>query len=116
MVLDHGGPVELVPQECGYTLPMEARAEIVTKMRALFTQLIADPSALANQSVNAQAHVRRHFTWEAKAQQLHEVYRWVLGRRAQKPSWGVPFEFVALGEENGANATDVASEPVALCP
>jgi len=98
VVLDHGGPVELVPKECGYSLAMEDRSLIVDKMRDLFASLIEDRSPLADKSRNSQAHVRQHFTWEAKARQLHEVYEWALGRRTTKPGWGVPFEFSAMTE------------------
>ena len=98
VVLDHGGPVELVPKECGYSLAMEDRSLIVAKMRDLFASLIEDRSPLVAMSRNSQAHVRQHFTWEAKARQLLEVYEWALGRRTTKPSWGVPFEFSAMTE------------------
>lgn len=98
VVLDHGGPVELVPKECGYSLAMEDRSLIVAKMRDLLASLIEDRSPLADKSRNSQAHVRQHFTWEAKARQLLEVYEWALGRRTTKPGWGVPFEFSAMTE------------------
>lgn len=108
VVLDHGGPVELVPAECGYSLAMEDRSLIVAKMRSLFASLLQDGSPLRIKSRNAQAHVRHHFTWEAKAQQLHEVYEWALGRRTEKPGWGVPFEFSADAQHEDEGSGRVA--------
>ena len=95
VVLDHGGPVELVPPNTGYVIPMMERAAIVERMRTLFASLIADPSPLNSMSAQAQAHIRQYYTWEAKAAQMLEVYEWVLGRREEKPGWGMPFGFAA---------------------
>ena len=39
----------------------------------------------------ARERIRAQFTWEAKARQVLEVYRWVLGQRSDKPDFGVPF-------------------------
>jgi len=33
---------------------------------------------------------REQFTWQAKARQVLEVYRWVTGRRPDKPWFGMP--------------------------
>jgi hypothetical protein len=49
-----------------------------------------DPEALARLGAAAQDHIRRYFTWEAKAEQILEIYRWVLREREEKPDWGVP--------------------------
>lgn len=95
VVLDHGGPVELVPSHTGYVIPMMERSAIVERLRELFASLIADPSPLDAFSLQAQEHIRRYYTWEAKAAQILEVYEWVLGRREQKPDWGMPFGFPA---------------------
>ena len=37
----------------------------------------------------ARERVFKYFTWKAKAEQVREVYRWLLGERAQ-PDWGMP--------------------------
>ncbi len=95
VVLDHGGPPELVPPGTGYVLPMTTREDIVTRLRQLLTELHADPAQLRNAGELAQAHVRKYYSWEAKAVQIHEVYRWVLGHRASKPDWGTPMGFAS---------------------
>ncbi len=95
VVLDHGGPPELVPPGTGYVLPMTTREDIVTRLRQLLTELREDPAQLHNAGELAQAHVRKYYSWEAKAVQIHEVYRWVLGHRAAKPDWGTPMGFAS---------------------
>ena len=90
IVLDHGGPPELVPAPTGHILPLRSRSQIVADLRALLLSLCDDPDTLAPLGRAAQEHIHRWFTWEAKAQQILEVYRWVLGTRKDKPCWGIP--------------------------
>lgn len=90
IVLDHGGPPELVPQNAGFVLPLVSRTQIVEDMRNLLAQLAENPSRLAVMGQAAQDHIRKYYTWESKAEQILEVYRWVLGRRSEKPGWGIP--------------------------
>lgn len=92
IVLDHGGPPELVPPGTGHVLPLHSRAQIITDLRALLTTLAADPTPLAEQGRAAQDHIRRHYTWQAKADQFTQIYDWILGR-APKPNWGLPLGF-----------------------
>ena len=90
VVVDYGGPGELVPPGTGFALPMGTRAEIVERLRACFTSLAGDAATLRRLGQAAQEHVYRHFTWEAKALQTLAVYDWVTGRRNDKPDFGRP--------------------------
>jgi len=110
IVLDHGGPPELVPPGTGFVLPLENRTQIVRDLRALLRQLSNETALLARMGEAAQAHVRKFYTWEAKAKQMLEVYRWLLGERATKPCWGVPmgFEKVTASLMPRHSATDIA--------
>lgn len=91
IVLDHGGPPELVPLSAGYHVPMTDRPRIIADMRQLLQSLVADPSQLLEKGRAARAHVEQYYTWPQRGQQLLEVYRWVLGQRSSKPDWGIPF-------------------------
>lgn len=102
VVLDHGGPPELVPPGTGFVLPMSDRAGIVRALRAVLESAWQERESLAAMGARAQAHVREFYSWEAKAVQIHEVYRWVLKRRTTKPDWGVPMGFAS------STARDVA--------
>lgn len=90
VVLDHGGPPELVPPGTGYVLPLKSRDQVVSALNELLDALAKDPSSLLAMGAAAQEHIRRYFTWEAKARQICAVYDWVLGRRDTKPDWGMP--------------------------
>jgi starch synthase len=88
-VVDYGGPGELVSPGTGITLPMASRAEIIASLRAALERLVANPSEIRAMGSRARARVMRSFTWETKAEQVLEVYRWVLNR-GDKPDFGMP--------------------------
>jgi hypothetical protein len=97
LVLDHGGPPELVPPGTGHVLPLQSRAQIIWDLQGLFRSYTNDPEALGRLGAAAQDHIGKYFTWEAKAEQILEIYRWVLGERDEKPDWGVPLGTVDCG-------------------
>lgn len=90
IVLDHGGPAELVAPGCGHIVPLSSSSQIVSAMRQLFGQYVEHPEKLQKMGRAAQNHVREFFTWAAKAEQITESYRWVLNQQDQKPDWGTP--------------------------
>ena len=87
IVLDHGGPAELIPPGGGFVLPMGSRASLVHQFGVTLANLAAAPEQLRVLARCAQDHVHQHYTWAAKASQVLEVYDWVLGRRADKPNY-----------------------------
>lgn len=89
VVLDYGGPGELVTPGTGFALPMDRRDGIVASFRDVLTKLAAAPEALAPLRAAGRERVRRHFTWDAKAAQMAQVYDWVTGKAA-KPDFGMP--------------------------
>jgi glycosyltransferase involved in cell wall biosynthesis len=89
IVLDYGGPGELVSPATGFALPMGSRETVVRQMRATLERLVADPSVIRPMGERARQRVVRSFTWPVKAAQVVEVYRWVLGHR-EKPDFGMP--------------------------
>ena len=75
IVVNYGGPGELVPAGTGFALPLCRRAELVQRFRDTLAGLVADPKQLRILGRRAQEHVHHCFTWQAKAQQVVEVYR-----------------------------------------
>ncbi|NDV98292.1 glycosyltransferase family 4 protein [Salipiger sp. PrR002] len=78
MVVDYAGPGELVTPGTGFKLPCEDRAGIVAGFAAALERLARDPSALPTMADAARARVEQSFTWSRKAQQIAQVYEWVL--------------------------------------
>jgi alpha-maltose-1-phosphate synthase len=89
VVMDYGGPAEVVTPTTGVVLPMGSRAEIVTSLRDVLQRLADDPAPIRATGARARARVMTNFTWDAKAAQVLEVYRWVLGQR-DKPDFAMP--------------------------
>ena len=83
IVVNYGGPGELVPSGCGFALPMASRNELVRSFRDTLARLETAPGQLHDLARRAQEHIYRHYTWEAKAQQLLQVYGGVLGERTE---------------------------------
>ncbi|MEM6910627.1 MAG: glycosyltransferase family 4 protein [Verrucomicrobiota bacterium] len=97
IVMDYGGPAELVPEECGSRVEMGSREEIIERFREVLGDWLQDRDEIARRGARAQSFVKARFTWPAKARQMREVYDWVLGEREEKPDWGRPFNFVSPG-------------------
>ncbi len=89
IVVRYGGPKELVTERSGYLLELGTRDEIVRQLRAALARIVADPSVLAEKARAGRARVAKHFTWDAKAQQVLATYQWVRGR-GPKPAPTIP--------------------------
>jgi glycosyltransferase involved in cell wall biosynthesis len=90
IAVDYGGPGELVTPECGWLLPLRTREQLVLALRAALEQACADPAEVDRRGAAARERALGLFAWDVKALQVLEVYRWVLGRRAHKPDFGMP--------------------------
>lgn len=89
IVMDYGGPGEIVSPATGFAIQMGTPEEIVLRVREVLTKLAADPSVIRPMGERARERIFKYFTWKAKAEQVLEVYRWVKGERGQ-PDWGMP--------------------------
>lgn len=108
VVVDYGGPAEFVTPSTGYSVPMGPRGRIVSGFRLVLDRLAQDPGRIRDIGRRARRRVLTYFTWPAKAQQILEVYRWVLGERAAKPDFGMPFPDLVLEEAPPEIAADGA--------
>lgn len=85
VVVNYGGPGELVSADTGVRVPLGSRESLVAAFRASLTELAADPARLAPVGARARERAISRFTWPAKAKQTVEVYRWVTGARPDRP-------------------------------
>ncbi len=89
IVVNNGGPGELVSDDTGFRVPLGSRESIVMAFRTILEDLADSQERVATMGERARARVFGLFTWEVKARQVREVYRWVLGQR-DKPDFGMP--------------------------
>jgi glycosyltransferase involved in cell wall biosynthesis len=90
IVVDYGGPAELVTPSTGYLLPLGSREQIVASLRSCLQQVVARPQEIDSRRSPAQRRAREQFTWESKAKLVSDVYQWVLGQTAKKPQIPMP--------------------------
>jgi glycosyltransferase involved in cell wall biosynthesis len=81
IVVNYGGPAELVTRDTAYTLEIGQRDQIVNSLRSTLENIASNPSALLQKSNAGRDRVFANFTWQAKARQVLDVYHKVLGRQ-----------------------------------
>ncbi len=91
IVVNYGGPGELVTPKTGFLVEMGSRKQLIERFRKILSDLLDNPSKIDTIGEYAARRVREYFTWKAKAKQVLEVYKWVLGSRGEKPDFGMPF-------------------------
>jgi glycosyltransferase involved in cell wall biosynthesis len=79
LIVDYGGPGELVAATTGIKVPMRPREELVESLRLAMERLATDPDACRRMGEAAAAEVRRDHTWDAKAEKISQIYALVLG-------------------------------------
>lgn len=87
VVVDYGGPGELVSADTGFKVALGSRREIAARLLAAVDLICEDPRPLARMAQAARERALSLFTWSSKAAQVMQVYDWVLGRRPQKPAF-----------------------------
>lgn len=85
IVVDYGGPGEMVTPSTGYKIPLGSRSDIVAGFREALARLIAAPQQIDTIGGRSRQRVLSKFTWEEKAKRTLSVYRWVLEQDAPKP-------------------------------
>jgi alpha-maltose-1-phosphate synthase len=91
IVVDYGGPGEHVSPTTGVAVRLAPRPQIVAQIRAALELFAAHPETARAVGRRARQRVLSLYTWDAKARQMLEVWRWVLGQR-DKPDFGMPLE------------------------
>jgi glycosyltransferase involved in cell wall biosynthesis len=74
VVVDYGGPGELVAGGYGVTIPLGTRAEIVVCLERKLADIIADPTGMCLPPHTLRQHVEEEFSWQAKARKIAKIY------------------------------------------
>jgi len=85
IVVDYGGPGELVNDQVGFKIPIGTRREIILNFRNAVERICERPEEIAERSTLARKITHSSFSWKAKAEQVTKVYEWVLGSRSEIP-------------------------------
>lgn len=85
LVVDYGGPADLVTPEVGIKIPLTTREEMTLALRRALEQMAANPGQTARMGQASRQRVTELFTWPRRAEQIAQIYDWVLGRRPTRP-------------------------------
>jgi glycosyltransferase involved in cell wall biosynthesis len=89
VVVDFGGPGDIVYPEVGFKVPLTNESDVVAQMEKILAELAHNPERLEQLRRQGMAYARERLTWEAKAKDTTEVLRWVL-RWGPKPDLPAP--------------------------
>ncbi|MGB3299732.1 MAG: glycosyltransferase family 4 protein [Phormidesmis sp.] len=88
VVVDYGGPGEMVTPAVGYKVPLGDRTEIVERFRQVLGEIVAHPEKIDVMGQRSRQRILDKFTWQERAQQTLDVYRWVLSKdNISKPTY-----------------------------
>jgi glycosyltransferase involved in cell wall biosynthesis len=90
VVTDYGGLGELVTDQTGFLIPIGTREEIIGRLRDTLARLADDPAAIDAKSDAAWRRAHKQFTWDAKAQQVLQIYEHLLDKDLPRPQFPMP--------------------------
>ncbi len=89
IVVDFGGPGDIVHAEIGYKAALTTESDIVAQMESFLTELSQDRNRLQSLRRQGLAYARERLTWDAKARDTSQVLRWAL-QQGPKPQFLLP--------------------------
>jgi glycosyltransferase involved in cell wall biosynthesis len=77
VVVDFGGPGDIVNFEVGYKAPLTNEDDVVAHMEEFLTEIAHDRDRLERLRRQGMAYARECLTWDAKARAVSRVLEWV---------------------------------------
>ena len=88
IVVDYGGPGELVTPACGFAVPIGPRIKLKQEIEKIVVKISNDEYRLGEMSTAAIIRVDELYSWEAKASQIVSVYQWLRTTGQIPPTFG----------------------------
>jgi glycosyltransferase involved in cell wall biosynthesis len=89
LVVDFGGPGDIVQPEVGFKVALTNETEVVAGMEKILAEVAGDRRFLGRLQRQSICYARNHLTWEAKAVRTTAILNWVLGK-GSKPHFPPP--------------------------
>lgn len=86
ITLRWGGPADYAHDDCAVLLEPESRPRLVEAMTQAMQRLAASKPLRQQMGAEARRTAEQNFDWSTRVSRVMEIYAWVLGRRARKPS------------------------------
>jgi glycosyltransferase involved in cell wall biosynthesis len=84
VVVDFGGPGDIVHSDVGYKVPLTNERDIVSRIEKILADLESDRDLLSRLRQQGMTYARESLTWDAKAHATTQVLNWA-ARRGVKP-------------------------------
>jgi len=84
VILDYGGPGDIVHAEVGYKVTPTSEEKVVAEMEHILCNLAQDRELLERLRRQGMSYARECLTWEAKAHSTTQVLNWAI-KRGPKP-------------------------------
>jgi glycosyltransferase involved in cell wall biosynthesis len=89
IVIDYGGPGDIVNQDVGYKVPLTNERDIVNQISTILHELEADRSLLLKLREQGMHYARASLSWDGKAEIMTKILAWSAGL-GQKPDLPPP--------------------------
>jgi glycosyltransferase involved in cell wall biosynthesis len=89
VVVDFGGPGDIVHSEVGYKIPLTNESDLVSEIQKILANLASNRDLLNRLRQQGMSYARERLTWDAKAQSTTQILNWVV-RRGPKPNLPPP--------------------------
>ncbi len=80
IVVDFGGPGDIVLPQIGYKVPLTNEADMVMRMQEILIDLAANRDLLSGLRREGMSYAKERLTWDAKAQSTTQVLNWAIGQ------------------------------------
>jgi len=80
VVVDFGGPGDIVHPDVGYKVPLTNENDIVSRIEKVLADLASNRDLLKRLRQQGMIYARECLTWDAKAQRTTQVLNWAVGR------------------------------------
>lgn len=98
VVVDFGGPGDIVHLDVGFKVPLTNESEVVSQIEKILSNLAENRDLLNRLRQQGMSYARKCLTWEAKAESTSQVLNWVV-LRGPKPNL-LPPKLLHVGDAN----------------
>jgi glycosyltransferase involved in cell wall biosynthesis len=79
IVMEYGGPSDLVENDCGISLPLKNELDTVQDLKRVLEELVQNPDRIRRLGAAARAKAGSTYTWEKKTELLAAVMNYAMG-------------------------------------
>lgn len=91
LVVDYGGPGELVTDQSAFVIPLGSPEEVTGSIACMLDALVSKPHLIDAKAEAALRRAHTQFTWDYKARQVVKIYEWSRDPSRPKPCFPIPW-------------------------